>query len=396
MASSGEPQYRRYLSDRLGTAEDYLSAARSYVSNKNEEEYAWLHSKPYERNPGNKAFYTEIYQVVNLLQAMDIPYRGKILEVGSGPGWVTEILVALGFEVHGLEPSEEMIDVAKTRLKRAIDHWQIKNPPHFEFFCQTLEDCTLADDDYDAILFHAALHHIIDEKAGIGQCYRLLKPGGILGISESAWEPGNRSMEAELDEEMARFGTLENPYTCEYLDYLLTNSGFEDIQRYHSINGLIPEKFGSRTIESMSNAPAWSSNNVTAIKGGVRELTTRNHSDDTRANIVVRSINWDTDNLFLQVEVDITNTGKTTWLHQAHGHGWVTVAIRSATLGGDFVELERSPLPRSIEPGENVRLFIARKLPENYREVQWYVDLVNEEMFWFSTRGTDAVPISIS
>ena len=156
--------------------------------------YSWLLCKPYVRKPGNNEFYDELYQVMNLLRAMEIPYGGKVLEVGSGPGWVTEILVALGCEVHALEPSGEMIDIARARMVRAIEHWQLQNPPPFEFFCQTLEECNLPENEneneYDGVFFHAALHYIIGEKVGLSQCYRLLKLGGVLGASEAAWEPG--------------------------------------------------------------------------------------------------------------------------------------------------------------------------------------------------------------
>ena len=38
---------------------------------------------------GNPAFFTEIYQVVNLLQAMAIRAAFFALEVGSGTVWVT-------------------------------------------------------------------------------------------------------------------------------------------------------------------------------------------------------------------------------------------------------------------------------------------------------------------
>ena len=34
---------------------------------------------------------------------------GRVLEVGSGPGWVTEMLMGLGFEVDAVEPSASMI-----------------------------------------------------------------------------------------------------------------------------------------------------------------------------------------------------------------------------------------------------------------------------------------------
>lgn len=384
--------YRRYLSDKPLEKEAYLRAACDYVAKKRSDEVSWLHCKPYESSPGNTAFYTEMYQCLNVVRAMNIPHRGKILEVGSGPGWITEILVALGFEVHGLDPSADMIAIAHERVSSAIKHWRVQNPPHFDFHCQTLEDCTLPADEYDAVLFHASLHHVIDEDAGLAQCFRVLRPGGVLGVCEGAWEPGNTSLEAALDEEMVRFGTLENPFTREYLDYLLTKHGFTSIQRYHSINGFVPEQFGSATVELLADMPACSSNNLTALKPNLLAPTTRDHSARSSATITVLEVKWTSSRKALSICLRLTNTGETTWLHKAYPTGQVTIAFRSDPLGAaNYEELERHNLPNDVEPGQNVTLDLELVLPEGGNQRTWSIDMVNEGLFWFSTRGTKAV-----
>lgn len=390
-ANTAMPKFRRYLSDQPGDTEAYLAAASDYVANKNEAEYAWLYCKPYERKPGNEAFYSEMYQVMNLLRAMNVPYGGRILEVGSGPGWVTEILVSLGYEVHGLEPSEDMIAIAQERVSSAIAHWRIQRPPHFAFFCQTLENCSLPGDEYDGIIFHAALHHIIDEEAGFAQCYRLLRPGGVLGISEAAWEPGNKALEALLDDEMERFGTLENPYTQEYLDYLLARHGFVDVERFHCINGFIPASRGHLSVEALADAPAQGTNNLRAVKQGKPKPTTRDHSAITLAEIQILEARILPELSRLHAMVKLKNRGETRWLHEGKTAGWVTVAVRTEPLGGaHYQELARTALPKDIDPGEEIILDLDLELPGNHGAVDWHVDLVNEEIFWFSTRGTRA------
>jgi hypothetical protein len=65
----------------------------------------WLYFKPCDFAPGNPNYYHEVYQVLDLLEEMDVPPRGRILEVGSSSGWVTEILLGLGLEVDAIEPS---------------------------------------------------------------------------------------------------------------------------------------------------------------------------------------------------------------------------------------------------------------------------------------------------
>ncbi|RPH53434.1 class I SAM-dependent methyltransferase, partial [bacterium] len=226
------PRNRRYLSSSPEPMETWLRAAREYAS---QIDLSWLYRKPYDRNAGHPAFYEDLYGVMNLLQAMAITPWGRVAEVGSGPGWITEILLALGYEVDAVEPSEEMIAIARDRVEHARRHFRLGETPRSTFHAEPLETCSLPGDAYDAVLFHAALHHVIDEERGLAQCFRLLRPGGVLGIHEAAWIPGDRHLEEGLDEEMRRFGTLENPYTAEYLDFLLHRQGFVDIQRYYGV-----------------------------------------------------------------------------------------------------------------------------------------------------------------
>src|SRR5262249_6161596 len=134
------------------------------------------------------------------------------------------------------------------------------------FHCTALEECALPESRFDAVLFHAALHHVIDEDKGLAQCFRMLKRGGILGVSEAAWLPGDRTQERALEAEMARYGTLENPFTRAYLDYLLGKHGFVEVRRFHGINGLYPEEMGHLTIAAGAQAHAATSNTLTARK----------------------------------------------------------------------------------------------------------------------------------
>src|ERR1700720_2632979 len=86
------PRHRRYLSDQPERMESYLRAAREYVARLPDENRAWLYRKPFDVSTGHPAFFDEMYGIMNLLRAMAITPRGRVLEVGSGPGWGTEIL----------------------------------------------------------------------------------------------------------------------------------------------------------------------------------------------------------------------------------------------------------------------------------------------------------------
>lgn len=387
------PRHRRYLSGAPARREEWLQAARDYVSRKDDKGRDWLYRKPYDDEPGHPELFHETYSLLNLLGAMAIPFRGRVLEVGSGPGWISEILMTLGYEVVGIEPSEEMIAIARERVEAAVRHHRLASPPPVTWHATTIEDCALLDESFDAVLFHAALHHVIDEDRALAQCFRLLRPGGVLGVSEGAWIPGDRAVEEKLEEEMRRYGTLENPFTPEYLDWLLDRHGFVDVRRYHSVNGYFPERMGLLPLERLAGEHARRHNNLTAYRPSPWPLTTADRDAHTLAEIEVLDSRSGPDGLRLRVRLE--NRGETAWLHRAPKPGRVTIALRSGEPGSPtFREAERCDLPKTVPAGDSIELDLVFQLPEE--DVPWELDLVNEENFWFSERGTRPAAVSLS
>jgi len=121
---------RRFLSDNPMAYRQALEAAESYVAKLDEcGSSDWLYSKPFDMTPGNPGYFRLMYELMNLLKVMGIPVRGRILEIGSGPGWVTEILLMLGFSVDALEPSADLIKVAKSRCSALKGHYRFSAEP---------------------------------------------------------------------------------------------------------------------------------------------------------------------------------------------------------------------------------------------------------------------------
>jgi SAM-dependent methyltransferase len=370
--------------------EAYLRAAREYVARLSDESRAWLYRKPFDVSTGHPAFFDEMYGIMNLLRAMAITPRGRVLEVGSGPGWVTEILLALGYDVDAVEPSADMIAIARERVDDARRHYHLGDSPRAEFHAEPLETCPLPGDCFDAVVFHAALHHVVDEEKGLGQCFRLLRPGGVLGVSEGAWVPGDRYWEEKLDAEMRQFGTLENPFTAEYLDFLLRRLGFVDVRRFYAINGLFPAEMGDCTIAKAASYRPWDGNHLTARKPAPHAATTLDPGARTEAEIAVLESALDRAAGVARLKVRFVNRGDTAWLAESRGAGWVSIALRRGEPGSPgFLEGEsRHRLPRTLPPGEELVMDLAFRLPAGTFDDTWHLDLVNEEVFWFSMRGT--------
>ena len=100
----------------------------------------------------------------------------KILEFGSGSGIHGHLLGDLGYQVTGIERSQQMIDLGnqKANLNKATPN----------FSC-VLGDCTetFIGNDFDAVisLFHVLSYQTSNESitAMLNNAYRQLNPGGI-------------------------------------------------------------------------------------------------------------------------------------------------------------------------------------------------------------------------
>jgi 2-polyprenyl-3-methyl-5-hydroxy-6-metoxy-1,4-benzoquinol methylase len=393
-----QPAHKRYLSDASTRAADYIQAAKDYVSGMDEGEQLWLYSKPYDRAPGNFGYFQEQYTAMNLIRAMDVMPGGRILEVGSGPGWISEILMLLGFEVDAIEPSEKMIEVAEARLSGARSHYRATNPPRVSFHCCTLEEADFEEGTFDGVLFYDALHHVVDEQKGINSFFRFLRQGGVIGISEWAWIPGDEEQEATLEDEMKRFGTLENPLTREYLDDLLEQAGFVGVTRYHSINGFIALDQEGCGVASLAQHPAPRTNNLTARKpSSVAGPTTQDYRAVTRARVVILEESWNDEDGEVSLTVRLENLGETTWLQRQTRCGWVAIALRSGVPGSEgYLEAaQRHQIPEPVPPKGNVTVHLAYEVPAGTRARTWHVDLVNEGLFWFSECGTEPAEVGL-
>lgn len=387
-AKGGESlEFKRYLSKQTTRFEEYIRAAKEYPTKIGQTNYMFF--KPFDSTPGNPSYYYLMFDFLSLLKAMQIPFHGAILEVGSGPGWITEILMSLGFEVDAIEPSEDFIQIAQERLRRHIEHHQIKHPSRVTFHATTLEECDLPDESFDAILFYAAMHHIVDEDKGVAQCMRLLKPGGIVGISEAAWKPGDKELEAAIELEMATYHTLENPFTTAYLDHLFMKHGFSEVKRFYQVNGLFEASMGELPIRKVAETRPETHNIIIARRKFSDHPTTANASPKAHAQITLLKSEFNADTHRISVTIKLINDGEVTWLRENYSRGTVHVALyKGKVTGENFIEAdERIILPKTILPKEEITMSCVFPIstPESG---EWLIDLVNEGFYFFSLEGT--------
>lgn len=389
------PKLKRFLSDNPVEYEQAIAAAETYVSSMEESDVNWLYSKPYDASLGNSQYFRLMYDLLNILEAMNLAPGSRILEVGSGPGWITEILLMLGFSVDALEPSQDMIKIAQERCRSLAFHYRKESASSVQFQHGTLEEVYYEDESFDCVLFFDVLHHVVDEEVGLAKTLRFLKPGGCIGVVEGSWHPDFRQLEETLIQEMKRFGTLENPFSVDYLDYLLQKAGFTDIVRYVGINGFYSEDQLFHPLKDYSLCPLFASNNIIARKplGDYPNCYDLSYKTTALCSILDGGINSDSKKADLKVL--IKNTGETVWKPytikkgdvNVAQRGCVTVALRQGEPGNpSFKEsLHRHVLPKIVLPGESINLSLSFPLPVDSSLEGWEIDLICEGIFWFSS-----------
>ncbi len=106
-----------------------------------------------------------------------INYNLKTLDIGCNIGTMTiEIAKRTQLEVIGVDIDQKALEFAKERAKK----YSLNN---CQFFYGNAYKLNFEDGEFDQILLADILEHIDDDSNVIQECYRLLKPDGILIIN---------------------------------------------------------------------------------------------------------------------------------------------------------------------------------------------------------------------
>ena len=119
------------------------------------------------------------------IELADIKKGERVLDVGCGTGTLTIAArrqTGPTGEVHGIDPSAEMIGVARQKAAKAgVDA---------RFQTAVIEKLPFPDGHFDLVLSSLMLHHLPADvkRAGFAEVHRVLKPGGrflAVDIAES-------------------------------------------------------------------------------------------------------------------------------------------------------------------------------------------------------------------
>jgi SAM-dependent methyltransferase len=111
------------------------------------------------------------YLVGPLLDAAGVTGGTRFLDVGTGPGFVSQEAVRRGAEVSAMDAEESMAETAG------------RNVPGLDVRVAVLPEVPFQDESFDAVAGNFVINHVGNPGAAITELRRVLRPGGRLALS---------------------------------------------------------------------------------------------------------------------------------------------------------------------------------------------------------------------
>ncbi len=131
----------------------------------------------YDRSPGHSSL-PEVWKdfLGNLFER-----RMRILDVGTGTGFIALLLAELGHEVVGLDISEGMLGVAREKAKKAgLD---------VDFQLGDAENLPFNDASFDAVICRHLLWTLPNPEKAVREWVRVVGDGGRVVVIDGRWLP---------------------------------------------------------------------------------------------------------------------------------------------------------------------------------------------------------------
>jgi SAM-dependent methyltransferase len=362
-----------------------------------EQEYVL--AKPF--SPINRAQNTRLlHTFAAVCEHLRAPAKARVLDLGGGSAWVSELLAKLGYTPVTLDVSSALLSIGRQRFDR--EHLTAR------FVAGDMTALPIADATMSAAIVIDALHHVPDVPAVFREAFRVLEAGGAFLLAE----PGEGHAETEKSRaEMLEFGVHEREiHVSEVFEYARL-AGFDDVRVVLNPAPTISMTSAQLDAATRSSEDGWRALNgdhLTDLPAFIMQSVFdhplfvcrkgRRRADSTVPSVLRADIEHRVTRQGALVigSVGVRNSGDTLWL-RGTGHGHVQLGIQLlsaefATLDRDFA---RASLPSDVAFDQSVEVVVGVTLPDATRPYVLKLDLVDEGVCWFEDVGSKPVYVAI-
>lgn len=374
--------------DALNTAADHYFESI--------DDYTHLFCKPF----------SDLRETADLLESLSFLLEGLLLAKGmtvldfaAGSCWLSRSLNQMQCRTVSVDVSRKALEIGQ----ELFDSYQMPRksiaPPEFLHFDGYRID--LDDSSVDRIICNDGFHHVPNQQDVLCELFRVLKPGGVVGMSEPGFK---HSQTPQSQYEMREFGVLENDIDVTKIFDIAQSVGFTDIKiaaRCRSFislsehQSLLADQSDVKLSETlMQNMRTIGKNKVVFfLYKGQPKYDSRfpNHISGKVELLDARLNNVIPVGKCLEAKVRITNVGESVWLQSGDSDiGVVFIGLHLYDEAGQCKNYDwmRFSIDRQMFPGENIVQLLSIAIPRDLKGLHRIaIDLVSESVAWFEQLG---------
>ncbi len=337
-----------------------------------------------------------LFDLATVLLLLDCRPGDRVLDLGAGSGFSSEMLARFGYRVVAIDP--DLGALTNNRARPLFDRGRIEG--EVTVTGAVAEALPFADATFDGVLAMNVLHHVPDLPAATHELARVTRPGCRVVFCE----PGLDHMHAgETQRAVMEHGETDQPF--DVLAFLSAARGLgfpeamlsatlqsplrllpvQEVDLYASGQHPRPHMTPKGVLDELHRRHAYGM----LVRGGVRPRTSR-YPGRLEAAITVLDVPRELRrNETYAVEVDLVNAGDSIWLSEASTlGGFVTVGCKLLHPDGRLVNdaIGRTTLPTDVHPGETIQVTMTLSVSDRVAAGSYVlrIDLVNELVAWFS------------